>query len=98
MPASSRATRPSETPAAGSARAADGDAIHPQRRLADADRHALAVLAAGADAVVEREIVTDHSHAMHVSRPIADQHGALDRCADFAVLDLVGLSALEHVF
>ena len=36
-----------------SARPADRDAVHQQRRLADADRHALAVLAAGADAGVE---------------------------------------------
>ena len=35
-------------------RAADGQPVHAQGRLADADRHALAVLAAGADAVVER--------------------------------------------
>jgi hypothetical protein len=33
--------------------AADGDAIHAHGGLADADRHALAVLAAGTDAVVE---------------------------------------------
>ena len=32
----------------------DRDALHPQRRLADADRHALAVLAAGADPGIER--------------------------------------------
>ena len=36
-----------------SAGPADRDPLHPQRRLADADRHALAVLAAGADAGVE---------------------------------------------
>ena len=52
-------------PAAGllSPRSADRDAVDPQRRLADADRHALAVLAASADAGVEREIVADHGDA-----------------------------------
>src|SRR5262245_55488626 len=77
--------------------ASDRDAVHAQRRLADADRHALAVLAAGADAGVELEIVADHADAMQVGRPVADQHGALQRRADLAVLDLVGLGALEHV-
>src|SRR5580704_7907495 len=33
-----------------SAGSSDSDTLHPQRRLADANRHALAVLAAGADA------------------------------------------------
>src|SRR6185312_2365781 len=77
---------------------ADGDLVHAQRRLADADRHALAVLAAGADAGVEREVVADHRDAMQVGRAVADQHGALDRRGHLAVLDLVGPGALEHVF
>src|ERR1700712_1223906 len=66
------------------------DALHPQRRLADADRHALAVLAAGADAGIELKIVADHGDAMQVGRAVADQHRALQRRADPAVLDLVG--------
>ena len=41
-------------------RPADRDPLHAQRRLADADRHALAVLAAGADPGVELEVVADH--------------------------------------
>src|SRR6185295_751140 len=80
------------------ARPADGDAIHAQRRLTDADRHALAILAAGADTGVEREIVADHADAMQVARTVADQHRTLDRRADLAVLQSVGLGALEHVF
>src|SRR4029079_10315094 len=50
-------------------RAAHGDAIHPQRRLANADRHALAVLAAGTDAWVEREVAADHGNAVQICRP-----------------------------
>src|SRR5271155_2088122 len=81
-----------------SAGSTDRNAVDAQGRLADADRHALAVLAAGADAVVERKIVADHGDAVQVGRSVADQHGALDRCADLAVLDAIGLGALEHVF
>src|SRR5690349_25116393 len=76
----------------------DRDLLHPQRRLADADRHALAVLAAGADAGIEREIVAHHGNAMQIGRSVADQHRALERRADLAVLDLIGLGALEDVF
>src|SRR5271154_6965281 len=84
--------------ASASAGAADRNAVEPQCRLADADRHALAVLAAGADAVVQREGVADHGDTVQVGRAVADQHRALDRRADFAVLDAVGLGALEHIF
>src|SRR6185295_15985792 len=76
----------------------DRDPVHAQGRLADADRHALAVLAAGADAGVELQIVADHADAMQIARAVADQHRALDRRADLAVFQSVGLGALEHVF
>src|SRR5258708_4015344 len=76
----------------------DRNLVHPPRLLAAADRHALAVLATGPDAVIEGEIVADHADAMQVSRAVANQHRALQRRADLAVLDLVGLGALEHVF
>ena len=39
---------------------ADGEAGHLQRRLPDADRDALPVLAAGADAGVQARVVADH--------------------------------------
>src|SRR2546421_575380 len=80
------------------ARPADRNAIHPERGLADADRHALPVLATGAYAGIEREIVADHADAVQVGRAVADQHCAFQRRADFAVLDAIGLGALEHVF
>ncbi len=35
---------------------------------------------------------------MQVGRPVADQHRALQGRAELAVLDLVGLGALEHIF
>ena len=40
---------------------ADGQPVQPQGRLAHAHRHALAVLAAGADAGVELHVVADHA-------------------------------------
>src|ERR1700691_5683412 len=97
-------TRPSTRPAANLgvrgalARSADGDAIDAQRRLADADRHALSVLAAGTDTVVEREVVADHGDTVQIGRSVADQHGALDRRALLAVLDAISLGAFEYVF
>src|SRR5205823_469925 len=71
--------------------AADGYAVQAQGRLPHADRHALPVLAAGAYAGIELEIITDHAHAMQVSGSIADQHGPFERPAELALLDLVGL-------
>src|SRR5579859_656818 len=79
-----------------SGRAADGQPIHAQRRLADADRDTLAVLTAGADAVVELQVVADHGDLMQRVRAAADQGGTLDRGADPAVLDQVGLGCGEH--
>src|SRR5436190_154539 len=81
-----------------SAGAAHGDAVHPQGRLADADRHALAVLAAGADTGIEREIIADHGDAVQVGRSVADQHRALERRADLAVFYSVGFGTLKYVF
>src|SRR5580698_2745172 len=78
--------------------AAYRNTVDAQGRLADADGDALAVLAAGADAVVELEIVADHRYPAQVGRTVADQHGALDRRADFAVLEPIGFRAFEHVF
>src|SRR5216684_6609964 len=77
-------------------RSADRDAVDAQRGLADADRHALAVLAASADAGIEREVVADHAQARERIGTVADQHRALERWADLAVLDPIGFGALEH--
>src|SRR5205085_107369 len=75
--------------------AADRDLVDAQRRLTDTDRHALAVLAAGADAGIELHVVADHLHPRQRIRTVADQHRALDRRADLAVLDPVGLGTRE---
>ena len=41
------------------------------------------------------EVVADHGDALERVGAAADDHGALDRCADFSVLELVGLGAVE---
>ena len=53
-------------------RSADRQRIDAQRRLADADRHRLAVLAAGADAGIELHIVAYHGDSLHGFGAVAD--------------------------
>src|SRR5580704_14181332 len=81
--------------AASDLRAAHRQAGDLQRRLADADRHPLAVLAADADAGVEAEVVADHGDLGQRRGAVADQRRALHRRRHLAVLDQVGLGALE---
>src|SRR4030081_1588752 len=70
-----------------SGRAADRESFDPERRLADADGHALAVLATGPNTVVELQVIADHRDARQHVRTVADQGGALEGRADAAVLD-----------
>src|ERR1700678_4123939 len=79
-----------------SRRAADRQAFHAQRRLADTYRHRLAVLPASADARVELHVVADHGDLGHGHRAVADQRGAFDGRAHLAVLDQVALGTGEH--
>src|SRR5690606_29456294 len=60
--------------------------LDPQGGLAHADRHALAVLAADADAAVELHVVADHRHPRKRIRAVADDGGALHRILDLPVL------------
>jgi cation diffusion facilitator CzcD-associated flavoprotein CzcO len=55
----------------------------------------LARLATDANAGIEVEVVADHGDPGQGCRPVADQGGALHRTGDLAVLDEVGLRALE---
>src|ERR1700680_711629 len=75
----------------------DGNPLHAQGGLADSDRNALAVLATGADAGIELEVIADHGDTVEVGRAVPDQHGALEGLRKLAVLDLVSLGHLEHV-
>src|SRR5262245_47756002 len=63
-----------------------GDSVDPDRRQADADRHGLAVLAAGAHTLVELQVVADPRHARERLRAVADQGRALHRRGDPPVL------------
>src|ERR1043166_130048 len=79
-----------------SAGAADGESFDAHGRQADADRDALSVLAAHADARIELQVGTDERYAREGVRTVADERRALDRALDPAVLDPVGLGGGEH--
>src|ERR1700741_455115 len=76
--------------------AANREPLDLERRLADPDRHALSLLAAGADAGVELQVVADHAHAGERVGPVADERRAFHRVRDLAVLDEIGLGGGEH--
>src|SRR5689334_20315870 len=75
-----------------SAGAADRKPIDPEGRLSYTDGNALAVLAAGADSIIELQIVPDHRDPREHIRTIADQRRALQRRADAALVDGVRLA------
>src|ERR1700675_2598523 len=74
---------------------ADRKAVDPERRLADADGHALALFAASADAGIEREIVADHGDPREHVGAGADQRRAFHRISDLAVFDHVRFGRRE---
>ena len=75
---------------------ADGDLGDLHRRRPDADRHRLAILAAGPGPVRELEVAAQHRHlAQHVGA-VADQVGPLERRGQLSVLDQVALGQREH--
>src|SRR5436309_2008456 len=71
--------------------AADGEALDLQGGLPDAHRHALTVLPASADSRIELEVAADHGDLGQDIRAVADEGGPLDRRADLAVVDQIGL-------
>src|SRR5690606_38115251 len=77
-------------------RAAHRQAVHAQRRHANAYRHTLAFLAAGTYAGVQPHVVADHAYASHGVRTIADERRPLDRRSDTSVLDQIGLGRREN--
>src|SRR5215831_3050880 len=91
-----RDTSPTSLGRKSSRGAAHGQGIDAQRRLADADRDALAVLAAGADAGIERHVVADQPDLGQRLGAGADQGRALDRRTELAVLDQVALGDGEY--
>src|SRR3990170_2760789 len=75
---------------------ANRQAVDAQGGLPHAHRHALAFLAAGADAGVEAHVVADHADALERIRTVADERGAFHRIGELAVIDHVGLGGGEH--
>src|SRR5512144_42925 len=75
---------------------ADRHPVDPQRRLPDAHGHALPILAAHADTLVELQIVADHRHMLEYFGSRSDQRRALDGPRDTAVFDQVRLAGRER--
>src|SRR5215470_14782031 len=75
---------------------ADGDAVDANGGHADADGDTLFGLAAGADALVEGDVVADHGDAVQRLGAVADQRGALDRTRQLAVFDQPGAGGAER--
>src|SRR4051812_38106559 len=74
-------------------RSTNGEAIHLQSRNSDADGDALPILAAGANAFIEREVVADHGDTREHVGAVADEGGVLERRSDYAILDHVSLAS-----
>src|SRR3954464_5929272 len=74
---------------------ADRESVDFQRGDSDADRNALSVFAAGANAFVELQIASYHADSSKHVRAVADQRGVLQRRCDLAVLDHVALGGGE---
>src|SRR5919106_5553900 len=67
----------------------NGKPFNQERWLTDPDRDPLPLLAAGADALIEGQIVPHRPHPGQAVRSVADQGRSFDRCGDLAVLDQV---------
>ena len=72
-----------------SSRSPDGHAVDAHGRNAHAHRHALAFLAADADAFVELQIVAHHADVLHRFGTVADQRRVAHRPRELAVFDQI---------
>ena len=66
--------------------------------MANANRHALALLAASTNAGIKCHVIGDHADLGQRIRPIANERGALHRRADLAVFNQVGFRCAEDEF
>src|ERR1700687_937490 len=78
------------------ARAADRYPVDSNRWQPDAHWHRLAILAAGPDTRVEREVISHHRDARQHVGAVADKRRALHRPSHFAVFDQVSLARGEN--
>src|ERR1035441_8314627 len=78
-----------------SSRASNGHFVDLDGGDSHTHRHALPVLAAGADAFVQPQVVAHHTHVLQRFRPVADQRGIAHRARQLAVLDKVALRRRE---
>src|SRR5439155_705265 len=76
-------------------RPAHGQLVDADRREPHTHRDRLALLATGANALVELEVATDARDARQRIGTVADQRRALDRRGHAPVLDQVGLARRE---
>src|SRR5262252_5761569 len=77
---------------------ANGQAIYLQRWNAHAHRHSLPILATGAYAFVQLQIIAYHADARQNIGTVADQRSAFDRGGNLAVFDHVGFACREDEF
>src|SRR4029077_2925703 len=84
------------TPLLGHARAADRNRVDLDGGAPNAHGHALAVLAAGPDAVAQLDVATEHGHPAKDVGPVAYEVYPLEGCGDLAVLHEVALGKREH--
>src|SRR5579872_2399435 len=73
------------------ARSSDCDRRDLHRRTADAHGYALAVLAAGPDAVADLDVAPEERHPAEHVRPVSDEIHSFERGRDFPVLHEVAL-------
>src|SRR5690625_3190763 len=77
-------------------RTTHGHSIDFQCRLANPDRHALTILATGADPAIELQVITDHADSRQNLRAAANQGSPLHRPSDSAIFDQVGFTGGKH--
>src|SRR5512139_3506284 len=82
-------------PASAGLGSAHGQAVDADRGQSHTDGDGLSVLAAGANALVELQVIANHADALQDVRPVSDQRGALHRATDLAVFNQIRLAGRE---
>src|SRR5207248_4831528 len=85
-------------PSNSTAGSAHGHAVHLDGGDAHAHRHALSFFAAGADALIELQVVAHHGDFGQRVGPVADKRGVAQRRGDLSVFDQVSFARRENEF